>query len=133
MCGGGGGQRATIVQPDYRAFDQQFELQKAAIDQGMNSGAQQLQQGLVQAQQQQQQLLENLRDVKKQRADNVSSVSAQAVRMASLVGAPPPEKSAKAPVVGRERNGSKTKGKAALRIVREMASSSGQGTGLNIT
>ena len=38
MCGGSP-PRATIVQPDYRAFDQQFELQKEAITSQMNSGA----------------------------------------------------------------------------------------------
>ena len=32
MFGGGGGQPATITKPDYTAYDRQFELQKAAIE-----------------------------------------------------------------------------------------------------
>ena len=41
MCGGG--PRATITQPDYTAFNQQFELQKSAIDQSMNGGIMEMQ------------------------------------------------------------------------------------------
>ena len=39
MCMGGGG-AATITQPDYTAYNQQFELQKSAIEQQMNNSTQ---------------------------------------------------------------------------------------------
>ena len=37
MCFGGGGSRATITKPDYNAYDKQFELQKEAIANSMDS------------------------------------------------------------------------------------------------
>jgi len=53
--------------------------------------------------------------------------------VAALIGTPPPEKNAEAPVVGRNRGTLTSKGKGALRIERTTATSSGQGAGLNIT
>ena len=55
------------------------------------------------------------------------------MRLATLIGAPPPEKSAKAPVVAGERGIQTKKGKGALRIERRLAAAAGQGSGLNIT
>lgn len=136
MCGGGGS-RATITMPDYSAFNQQFELQKSAIDQSMNSGAQQLQQQLVAASKEQQKLLQQELDLKKANAEDAgkaqSKVDAQAMRMAALIGPPPPEKSATAPVVASERGTQTKKGKSALRIGLDSASRMSQGAGLNIT
>jgi hypothetical protein len=62
-----------------------------------------------------------------------NDVSAQAGRLAALIGAPPPEKSAEAPVVGRARGTATSKGKGALRIERQLTAAAGQGSGLNIT
>jgi hypothetical protein len=131
MCSGGG--RATITQPDYTAFNQRFELQKAAIEQQMNSGAMLKQAQVTAAQKQQQDLLTQLKELKTTRAEEVSATAAQAVRMAALIGPPPPEKSAEAPVVGRARTGATRKGKTALRIERQTPSPVGAGAPLNIT
>ena len=134
MCGGG--KAATITQPDYSAFNQQFELQKSAIDQSMNSGAQALQQQLVTASKEQQKLLGEELELKKSRAEDAgkvqSQVDAQAMRLAALIGPPPPEKSATAPVVASERGEKSKKGKSALRIGLDSTSRMGQGAGLNI-
>ena len=49
MCMGGGGNRATITQPDYNAYNQQFQLQKDAINAQMNNSTALLQQQLQSA------------------------------------------------------------------------------------
>jgi adenylosuccinate synthase len=126
MCGG---KAATITQPDYNAYNKQFDLQKSAIDQSMNSGAQLMQQQLSQATTAQQEALAASLEQKKILAENTN---AQAMRLATLIGAPPPEKSAKAPVVAGERGIQTKKGKSALRIGLATASRMGQGAGLNI-
>jgi len=129
MCSGGGG-AATITQPDYTAYNQQFELQKSAIEQQMNNSTQLKQSQMSAAVKQQQDLLTQSNEVKRQLADNTN---AQAMRMAQLIGTPPPEKSAEAPVVGRARGTAITKGKGAMRIERQLAATAGKGSGLNIT
>ena len=131
MCGGKS-QAATITMPDYSAFNQQFELQKSAIDRSMNSGAQQLQQQLVVSSREQQKLLEQELELKKAKAEDQSKIDAQAMRLATLIGTPPPEKSAQAPVVAGERGLQTKKGKSALRIGLDSTSRMGQGAGLNI-
>ena len=136
MCGGGGGSGATITMPDYSAYDNQFDLQKSAIDQSMNSGAQLLQQQLADATTKQQKLLQQRLELKKAEAEDAgkaqSKVDAEAMRLSALIGPPPPEKSATAPVVGSERGAKTKKGKDALRIGLETTSRMGQGAGLNI-
>ena len=127
MCGGG--KAATITQPDYSAYNKQFDLQKSAIDQAMNSGAQQMQQQLNQAVTAKQGALAAELEQKKTLAENTS---AQAMRLATLIGTPPPEKSAQAPVVAGERGLQTKKGKSALRIGLDSTSRMGQGAGLNI-
>jgi hypothetical protein len=127
MCGGGG--RATITQPDYNAYNKQFDLQKSAIDQAMNSGSQLMQQQLNQATAAKQEALSASLEQKKVLAENTN---AQAVRLAALMGPPPPEKSAAAPVVAGDRGITTKKGKSALRIGLDSTSRMGQGAGLNI-
>jgi hypothetical protein len=127
MCGGGS--RATITQPDYNAYNKQFDLQKSAIDQSMNSGAQLMQQQLNQATIAKQEALSASVEQKKLLAENTS---AQAMRLAALMGPPPPEKSAAAPVVAGDRGITTKKGKSALRIGLDSTSRMGQGAGLNI-
>ena len=127
MCGGG--KAATITQPDYNAYNKQFDLQKSAIDQAMNSGAQLMQQQLSQATTAKQSALAADLEQKKILAENTN---AQAMRLATLIGAPPPEKSAQAPVVAGERGIQTKKGKSALRIGLGSTSRMGQGAGLNI-
>ena len=127
MCGGG--KAATITQPDYNAYNKQFDLQKSAIDQAMNSGSQLLQQQLTSAVTAKQGALAAELEQKKILAENTS---AQAMRLATLIGTPPPEKSAQAPVVAGERGLQTKKGKSALRIGLDSTSRMGQGAGLNI-
>lgn len=130
MCSGGG-PRATITMPNTAAYDRQFALQKAAIDQAMSGEVNLLQGQLTAALRASEETARQAAETKRQLAEDTS---AQAKRMAALIGAPPPEKTADPPVVGRVNRGlTTTKGKSALRIERAAASSSGQGSGLNIT
>ena len=132
MCGGGG-QRATIYEPDYDAYNKQFDLQRAAIESQMNNGTTLMQQRLQSALRDQANVRQEISDEKTARAEDKAALNADAIRLSTLIGAPPPEKSAQAPQVGaRERGLKTTKGRKALRIGRT-ANSSGQGTGLNIT
>jgi hypothetical protein len=80
---------------------------------------------------QQQQTLEELRSVKVERANETA---ANAQRLAAIMGAPPPEKTADAPAVADNRAGQKrAEGKARLRIDRNSSRKSSVGVGLNIT
>lgn len=129
MCFGGG-KAATITMPDTGAYDRMAQMQMDAMRQQQNGLASLKQAELSQALRSQDQVLADLRDAKVQRANETS---ANAARMAALIGAPPPEKSATAPVVGSDRDAvTKLKGKAALRIDRPAATSQSSGTGLNI-
>lgn len=133
MCGGGGGQRATIVQPDYKAFDQEFELQRDAINRQMSNSVLSMQSQLQDTLRTQNTLREKIADQKVEIAEDEDALQEEAMRLSTLIGAPPPEKSAQAPEVGSRERGIKTsKGKGSLRIGRT-ASTSRQGTGLNIT
>jgi hypothetical protein len=126
----GGGQAATITAPDQGAYQRQFDLQRSAIEQQINGQTNVLQSQLTAALRGNETIAQKAADAKQQIAENTS---AQAMRMAALIGTPPPEKAAEAPVVGRNRGTLTSKGKGALRIERAVASSSGQGAGLNIT
>ena len=133
MCGGGGGQRATIYQPDYDAYDREFELQRDAINQQMSNSVMSMQTQLQGTLRDQNILREKIADQKVEIADDENALQEEAMRLSTLIGAPPPEKSAQAPEIGARDRGIKTsKGKKSLRIGRT-ANSSSQGTGLNIT
>lgn len=129
MCSGGGG-RGTIVMPKTDAYDRLAQQQIDAMRDLQDGAAKVKQQELSTAQLRQQEQLTQLRDLQIQRANDVSG---QAARLAALIGTPPPEKAADAPVVGRNRGPATSKGKAALRIERAVAAGSSQGAGLNIT
>jgi hypothetical protein len=128
MCmGGGGGGRATITEPNYAMYDSMFQQQKAVIDAQINGPIQLMQAQLNDAVKQQQSTLqENL----KLQETIAANTQGQAQRLASLMGPPPPEKSAAAPVTGKTK---KAPGKSGLRIDQSTASSQAAGTGLNIT
>lgn len=129
MCSGG--RPATITMPDTGAYDRMAQLQMDAMRQQQQGAASLQQAELNSAIRGQQSALTELRDFTVQRANDTA---ANAARLAALIGTPPPEKSAKAPVVGANRAGaSKPKGKAGLRIDRATATSQASGTGLNIT
>lgn len=132
MCGGGGSP-GTIYQPDYNAYDKQFELQRSAIESQMNNSAMAMQQQLQGALQAQNTVRSTIAEQKVTAANDAAALSEEAMRLSTLIGAPPPEKSAQAPEIGsRDRGIKTTKGRKSLRIGRT-ANSSSQGTGLNIT
>ena len=134
MCMGGGGGGGTITMPDTRAYDQQFEMQKAAIDSQMNNSSMLMQQKLQDTLRQQGVLREEIRNAQVAKARDEDKLEAQAQRLSVLAGTPPPEPTAAAPTIGaRDRKQNTRKGKGSLRIGRKVASSSGQGAGLNIT
>jgi len=131
MCFGGGGGGAVITMPDTGAYDRMAQAQFDAIKASQDGAVKLKQMELDQALSSQQQILTNLRDVKLQRANETS---ANAARMAALLGAPPPDKTAQAPVLGSDRaEMTRPTGKRGLRIDRALATSQGAGTGLNIT
>lgn len=129
MCFGGGS-AATIEMPETSAYDNQADLQIAAMQQTQNSSAMIKQAELKQALASQQQSFTEARDF---RIEQANDVRANAARMANLIGAPPPEKTAQAPVVGRDRDRSKgkPKGRNSLKVRRKSATTQGKGTGLN--
>lgn len=132
MCGGGGG-GGTIYQPDYNAYDKQFELQRSAIESQMNNSSMAIQQQLQGALESQAATRQRINDERISAAESASALNEEAMRLSTLIGTPPPEKTAEAPAVGaRERSLNTRKGRKALRIGRT-ATSSSQGTGLNIT
>ena len=130
MCFGGG-EAATITMPDTSAYDQQADLQIALMNQQSQGAMSTKQAELNTALTSQQDVLTELRDFKIQQANDTQ---ANAARMAALIGAPPPDPTAKAPVIGRDRtNAKKAKGKKGLRIARSKKPSQGTGSGLNVT
>ena len=136
MCfgGGGGGNRATITMPDTRAYDRQAQMQIDLMRQQQDGTMALKQLELNQALKGQEQVLTQVRDFRVERANDTA---ANAARMSALMGPPPPQATAKPPVVGTDREGLvKPKGKRGLRIDRvDQATPVSQagGTGLNIT
>jgi len=129
MCFGGGG-GGTITVPDYKAYDQQFDLMKSAVDQASSTATLIAQSDLNSALNAKQDAATKLLLAKQQRADDTN---AAAMRLAQVVGPPPREEHAKPPKIGVDERGLKTKkGKSSLRIGR-VATTSGKGSGLNIT
>lgn len=130
MCSGGGG-RATIVMPDTGAYDRMAQMQFDAMRMTQEGQVKAKQGELNQALADQQGTLAQLRDVKTARANDTA---ANAARMAALLGPPPPEKAAQAPVLGSDRaERSRPAGKRGLRIDRQSPSAAAVGSGLNIT
>ncbi len=134
MCmGGGGGGGGTITMPDTSAYDRMFDMQLMSMQSQYDGQMQQSQARLNSTLRDQQSALTDLASYRTERAEDVASVEADARRLSNLVGPPPPEESAKAPVIGTDRQSdSSTKGKRRLRIVRA-SQANGPGTGFNIT
>ena len=134
MCSGGRSARSTIVMPDTAAYDRGADQQIALMQQQQQNDMLLKQMSLNKALTSQQGVLTDLRDLRQQRANDTA---ANAQRMAALIGAPPPEQTAKAPVIGSDREDMvKAKGKRGLRIDRvnqARPTTQGSGTGLNIT
>jgi len=140
MCGGGPrinrtkAPAAVINMPDFDRYDREFDLQKSAIDQQMNNSMTGLQDELVGVLRTQTELKEEIAASQKAKAERQDKLEEKAARLSVLMGPPPPEKTAQAPEIGvRDREIKTSKGKKALRIGRKVASTSGQGAGLNIT
>jgi len=134
MCMGGGGNRATIVQPDFSAYDRQFELQKSAIDQQMSNSTMLMQQELTASLRSQSDLKEQIAEIKAVKAEDAAELDQEARRLSALVGPPPPAQVASAPEIGVRDRGLKTrKGKSSLRIGRKTSQGNAKGAGLNIT
>ena len=134
MCMGGGGKRATIMQPDYSAYNQQFQLQKDAIDQSMNNSSTLMQQQLQSSLQKQNSVRAEIAEARVAKADNQKALQEEARRLSVLMGPPPPEPTAQAPEIGtRDRDINTRKGKSSMRIGRKVAKGSAKGSGLNIT
>ena len=133
MCMGGGGGGGTITMPDTGAYDSMLDRQMQVM-QSQYNGQMQASQGLLDsALREQQAAATDLAEYRTERANDVASVEAEARRLANIVGPPPPEESAIAPVVGDNRTGSSSaQGKKRLRITKKLPTSSGVGTGLNI-
>jgi hypothetical protein len=132
MCAGGGGSRATIYAPDTRAYDAMANQQLAMMQQAQSSDVLAKQSQLDALVRDRIELQAQEQAVATARANNTT---AQAARLAALVGAPPPEKPAAAPVIGSDRTGEKRPtGKQALRIDRAAGTvAAGPGSGLNIS
>lgn len=130
MCMGGGGGGGVIHMPDTGAYDRMAQSQMAAMQSVQDNQIKIKQNELNSVLSRQQEQLTALRDLQTQRA---SDTAAQASRLAALIGTPPPEESASAPVTAADQGRKTFKGKSALRINRPVATSSGQGSGLNIT
>jgi len=142
MCGGNPGpsikrveaQPATINVPNYEAYDRQWDLQASAITGQIESRNRDLQMSLNSVQKKNLGIKQELKELAKQRAEDQAALEEKAQRLSLLMGPPPPEKPASAIETGtRDRDISTRKGKGALRIGRKAATSSGKGTGLNIT
>lgn len=125
MCFGGGG-GSTITVPDTSAYDSMANAQISAMQSAMQMGSQRLQSQLNDSLRMQGQYQQELRDIQIERAENTS---AQALRLAELIGPPPPEETAQAPELNEKK---KRTSKSRLRINRPRATTSAQGTGLNI-
>ena len=133
MCMGGGSKRATITQPDYSAYNQQFQLQKDAIDQSMNNSSTLMQQQLQSSLQKQNSVRAEIAEARVAKADNQKALQEEARRLSVLMGPPPPEPTAQAPEIGtRDRDINTRKGKSSMRIGRKVAKGSAKGSGLNI-
>lgn len=130
MCAGGGG-AATIYKPDTKAYDAMANQQLALMQQVQNTDVLTKQSQLDALLRDKTGLQAQEQAIATARANNTT---AQAVRLAALIGPPPPEKSASAPVIGSDRTGEKRPtGKQNLRIDRAAATTAaGPGAGLNI-
>ena len=135
MCFGGGGGGGTIYMPDTGAYDRQFEAQLDLMKMQQTGAINSKQAELDSVLRAQTTALAEIKEAKIERANEVASVEAEARRLSNIIGTPPPEPTAKAPVVGRNRNkdSASPKGKRGLRIALATSpSKDGKGSGLNI-
>jgi hypothetical protein len=126
MCGGGA-PRSTIVQPDYGAYNRLADAQMQTMQMAQSPAVLAAQQSLQAASLQQQQVLAGLAA---RRTAEANDTSAAASRLGALIGTPPPDKTAKAPVLASNRAGmSRPAGRKGLRIDLQPAATSGLNIG----
>jgi hypothetical protein len=126
MCGGGA-PRSTIVQPDYGTYNRMADMQLQTMQMAQSPAVLAAQQGVQAAALQQQQVLT---DLAARRTAEANDTSAAATRLAALIGTPPPDKTAKAPVLASNRAGmSRPEGRKGLRIDLQPAATSGLNIG----
>ena len=126
MCGGGA-PRSTIVQPDYGSYNRMADMQMQTMQLAQSPAVLAAQQGVQAAALQQQQVLSGL---VARRTAEANDTSAAAARLAALIGTPPPEKTAKAPVLASNRAGmSRPTGRKGLRVDLQPAATSGLNIG----
>jgi hypothetical protein len=126
MCGGAA-PRSTIQTPDYKAYDRLANAQLATMQAAQSPAVLAAQQQVLLAAQQQQQTTADLVAAKTAAANDTSAASA---RIAALVGAPLPDKTAKAPVLGANRAGmTRPGGRRALRLDLQSAPAGGLNLG----
>ena len=124
MCGGRKPKAPTITQPDYGKYNRLADTQLRLMQMQQSSTVMAAQQGINTATLQQQAVMQQLRDARMEQAQNTA---ATAGRLAALIGAPVPERSAKAPKVGDSRTGmTRPTGSRGLRIDRQQTLSLGQ-------
>lgn len=123
MCGGRKPPAPTITQPNYGAYNRLADTQLQLMQAQQSSAVMAAQQGVNTATLQQQEVMAQLRDVRLEQAQNTA---ATAGRLAALIGAPVPERSAKAPALGYNRTGmTRPTGSRGLRIDRQRTLSLG--------
>jgi len=130
MCTGSGGsrQRAVIRMPETKTTDVMLGRQVSLMNSAQNRRTTRKQEEYSRAVMNQQQALERLNAASMQRAMNTE---ADARRISALIGTPPPEESAKAPVLASNRTGKRrAPGRKELRIERKNLAA--PGTSLNI-
>ena len=117
MCGGNGGQRATITQPDYKAMDAINQRMFDAMNEVQDNPITEMQGDLNKKLRGLNKTTEKLRDEK---VANAKMVSAEEARITAMIGTPPPAEAAKAPVLGdaRRRVTQGGRGRAGMRAVR---------------
>lgn len=100
MCGGGGGSRATITQPDYKAMNGINQRMFDAMNEAQDNPITEMQGDLNNRLSRLNTKTEKLRDAK---VANAKVVSAEEARITAMIGTPPPAEAAKAPVLGDSR------------------------------
>ncbi len=126
MCGGSA-PSSTIIQPDYGAYDRMADAQLQTMQMVQSPLVLAAQQGVQAATLKQQQALT---DLAARRAAEANDTSAAAARLAALIGTPPPDKTAKAPVIASNRQGkSRPAGRKGLRVDLQPSTTSGLNIG----
>lgn len=126
MCGGGAPQ-STIIAPDYGAYNRMADAQLQTMQMVQSPAVLAAQQGVQAATVQQQ---KTLIDLAARRNAEANDTSAAAARLATLIGTPPPDKAAKAPVLASNRQGmSRPMGRKGLRVDLQPTASSGLNIG----